>query len=170
MDLMMVAGADLRHVILRLCSYDANCVVSSLWGGTSTFDLFQFTDKHSNPLVLRRQSLRISLRYHHHQVHGCIPCRGFLPSGPTCGPYFRAEYGWAWKTKKPLNLTPVEEPRLVGGATPFGVGIRLNGFHASASTPSICADSINTSQDVSTTNISAAQPLWDFALRVTNPG
>ena len=47
----------------------------------------------------------------------------------------------SWKTKKPLRLTPVEEPRLMGGATPFGVGIRLNGFHASASTPCICWDS-----------------------------
>ena len=43
-SLKMVAGADLRRVILRLQGYDANCVVSSLWGGTSTFDLFQFTD------------------------------------------------------------------------------------------------------------------------------
>ena len=70
----MVAGTDLQLVILRLDSYDANCVVSSLWGGSSTFDLFQFTDKHSNPLAPRRQSLRISLRDHHHQIHGCIPC------------------------------------------------------------------------------------------------
>jgi hypothetical protein len=45
----MVAGADLRHVILRLDSYDANCVVFQPLGGTSTFDLFQFTDRHSNP-------------------------------------------------------------------------------------------------------------------------
>ena len=61
----MVAGTDLRLVILRLGRYDANCVVSSLWGGTSTFDLFQFTDKHSNPLVLRRQSLPVSPGDHH---------------------------------------------------------------------------------------------------------
>jgi hypothetical protein len=58
----LAAGADLRHVILHLGSNDAYTVVIQAWGATSTFDLFQFTDKHPNPLVPRRQSQRISLR------------------------------------------------------------------------------------------------------------
>lgn len=40
------------------------------------------------------------------------------------------------KTKKPLSLTPVEKHPLAEDATPVGVGIRLNGYLASVSTPS----------------------------------
>lgn len=40
------------------------------------------------------------------------------------------------KTKKPSSLTPVEERPVAEDATPFGVGIRLDGSFASASTPS----------------------------------
>ena len=38
---------------------------------------------------------------------------------------------WAWKTKKPLSLTPVETQLFFGElGTPYGVGVRLNGFVA----------------------------------------
>ena len=60
--------------------------------------------------------------------HGCIPCRGFLPSGPTCGPLLSCGVRLGVEStdeKKAVSETPVEEPRLLGGATPFGVGISL---------------------------------------------
>lgn len=64
--------------------------------------------------------------------HGCIPCRGFLPSGPTCGPCCRAEYG-RWKStdeKKPLEKTPGEKPiALWATSAPNGAGVLSNGYH-----------------------------------------
>ena len=56
-----------------------------------------------------------SLRFHHHQIHSCIPCRGFLPSSPTCGPCYRAEYGRVENKKAVYNCIRVAPPRYSQG-------------------------------------------------------
>ena len=53
---------------------------------------------------------RISLRIHHHQVHSCIPCRGFLPSGPTCGPLLSCGVR---KSRDCLKMVAGADPRMV---------------------------------------------------------
>ena len=62
----MVAGAEFPACDLAAVREQYLRVVIQAWGAASTFDLFQFTDRCPNPLALRRQSLRISLRIHHH--------------------------------------------------------------------------------------------------------
>ena len=53
----------------------------------------------------------------------------FFRAAPLAAPTFVRSTDASVENKKPLSLTPVEEPPL-RKATPYGVGIRLNGLLA----------------------------------------
>jgi len=99
--------------------------------GINSGPVYPFPFRYLGARVTPSRSLQSSPCYHR---QGLVALRA--AGGGFLSPVL-ALHGRKWKAKKPLSLTPVEEPRLVSGATPFGVGIRLNGFLASASTPSL---------------------------------